>query len=81
MIALHRNPGHWSNQGNEIDSHAPPVRLQAVLAASPSCRGVRIPIIDGRVQRDWKDPCDEIGKNRIELSNGTSVSDGATVTH
>jgi hypothetical protein len=45
--------------------------VRAVLAASPECRGVRLPIVNGRVERLENDPCDVNGKDRIELSNGT----------
>ena len=69
---LATDPIRWRDQGNTIDPHGPPpVRLKAVLAASPDCRGVRIPIVNGRVERLANDPCDVLGKARIELSNGT----------
>ncbi len=54
-----------------MDPHGPPpIKLKAVLTASPDCRGVRIPILNGRVQRLANDPCDVVGNDRIELSNG-----------
>jgi hypothetical protein len=63
---------HWQNQGNTMEPNGPsPVRLKAVLAASSDCRGVRIPIVDGRLERPANDPCDVRGKDRIELSDGT----------
>jgi len=62
----------WRDQGNSLDPHGPPpVQVKAVLAASPECRGVRLPIVNGRIQRLENDQCDVNGKDRIELSNGT----------
>jgi len=67
------DPSQWQDRGNELDSHGPPPsRLDAVLPASPDCRHVvNIPIVNGRVQVPANDPCEELGKNRIRLSNGT----------
>jgi hypothetical protein len=64
---------HWLDRGNRRRSGgSPTVQVTAVLPASPECRGVRLPpIVDGHFQRDWKDPCRELGKDRIRLSNGT----------
>ena len=68
---LSADPLRWPDQGNTMDPHGPPpVKVKAVLTASPDCRGVRIPIVNGRVQRLANDPCDVVGKDRIELSNG-----------
>jgi hypothetical protein len=86
---LATDPSRWRDLGNTLDPHVPPpVRLKSVLEASPDCRGVRIPIVNGRVQRLSKDPCDELGKDRIELSNGavcfgwpTVVIDGSDGRH
>jgi hypothetical protein len=61
----------WRDQGNTMEPRGPPpVRLKAVLAASPACRGVRIPIVNGRVELPANDRCDVLGKDRIELSDG-----------
>ena len=70
---LPSDPAHWPDQGNTMDPHGPPpVQLAAVLPASVGCRGVRLPpLVDGVLQADWKDPCSELGKDRLELSNGT----------
>lgn len=70
---LGTDPARWPDQGNMMDQHGPPpVQVTAVLPASPDCRGVRLPpVVDGRLQRDWKDPCEELGQNRLQLSNGT----------
>jgi len=68
---LPTNPADWLDQGNAFAPATDPVQVKAVLPASPSCRGVRLSIVNGEVQRDSKDPCDEIGKNRIQLSDGT----------
>jgi hypothetical protein len=66
------DPGSWQDRGNVLDPHGPPpVHLEAVIAASPECRGVRLTVVDGRVQRIPHDPCDELGKDRMRLSNGT----------
>lgn len=65
------DPLRWRDQGNTMDPHGPPpVQVKAVLPASPECRGVRLPIVNGRVQRLANDPCDVAGRDRIELSNG-----------
>lgn len=62
---------HWRDQGNTLDPHGPPpIQVKAVLPASPECRGVHLPIVNGRVQHLENDPCDVDGKDRIELSNG-----------
>ena len=68
---LATNPADWLDQGNRlVDS--PPVQLAEVLTASEICHGVRFPpLVDGRFQADWKDPCEELGRNRIQLSDGT----------
>jgi hypothetical protein len=69
---LATDPMRWPDKGNTMDLHGqPPVRLKAVLTASPDCRGIRIPIVNGRVERLANDPRDVLGKERIELSNGT----------
>jgi hypothetical protein len=75
------NPADWPDQGNRLDSQASAsVNLAAILPASTSCRGVRLPpIINGRFQRDWKDPCDELGRDRVQMSNGTVCYGLATV--
>jgi hypothetical protein len=72
---LAANPAHWSDQGNRLDEHGlPPVQLAAVLTGSEDCRvAIHLPpVVDGRLQTaGWKDPCDELGRDRIQLSNGT----------
>jgi hypothetical protein len=64
---------HWLDRGNRTRSGGPPtMQVTGVFPASPDCRGVRLPpIVDGHFQRDWHDPCRELGKDRIQLSNGT----------
>jgi hypothetical protein len=64
---------HWLDRGNRTSSGgSPEVQVSGVFSASPECRGVRLPpIVDGHFQRDWKDPCRELGKDRIQLSDGT----------
>jgi hypothetical protein len=68
---LPTNPLDWLDEGNTFAPSG--VQVKAVQPASPSCRGsVHLPpVVNGQLQRDWKDPCDEIGQNRIQLSNGT----------
>jgi hypothetical protein len=69
---LSPDPTRWHDQGNTLDTHGPPpVKVKAVLPGSPECRGVRLAVVGGRVQRPANDPCDVAGKDRIELSNGT----------
>jgi len=77
---LPTKPSDWLDQGNAF-APTGPVQVKAVLPASPSCRGaVHLPpIIDGAFQRDWKDPCNEIGKNRFQLSDGTTCYGWPTV--
>jgi hypothetical protein len=78
---LPTNPSDWPNQGNRLDPHASPIHLTAIVSASVSCRGpVRLPpMVDGKFQKDWKDPCDELGRNRIQLSDGTVCYDWPTL--
>ncbi len=70
---LKANPPDWLDQGN--DPHgSPPVQLAAVLTPSADCHGsVHLPpVVDGQLQATgWKDPCTELGLDRIRLSNGT----------
>jgi hypothetical protein len=63
---------HWLERGNKLRATGPPAaRVTGVLPASPDCRGARLPpLVDGHFQRDWHDPCREIGKDRIQLSDG-----------
>jgi hypothetical protein len=70
---LSSDPAHWLDRGNEIAPNGPPsVQVAAFLPASAECRGVRLPpVVNGMLQADWKDPCEEAGKDRIQLSNGT----------
>jgi hypothetical protein len=68
---LSTDPLDWCDRGNTMDRHGPPpVKVKAVLPASPDCRGVRLAVVNGRVQRPANDPCDVVGQDRIELSNG-----------
>jgi hypothetical protein len=68
---LSPDPLRWLEQGNTMDRHGPPpAKVKAVLAASPDCRVVHLPIANGRVEPLANDPCDVVGKDRIELSNG-----------
>ena len=69
---LPADPAQWLDGGNRTSSGSPAgVQVAGVLPASPDCRGVRLPpVVDGRLQLDWVDPCREEGENRIELSNG-----------
>jgi hypothetical protein len=73
------NPADWADQGNRLDSHrAPPIQLAAVLTPSEECRGpVHLPpVVNGELQTaGWKDPCDELGHDRIQLSNGAICYD------
>jgi len=65
------DPIQWRDLGNTMDLHGPsPVRLKGILAPSPDCRGISIPIINGRVELPANNPCDVLGRDRIELSNG-----------
>ena len=76
---LKTNPTDWPDQGNRLDPQAsPPVRVTAMLPPAEECSGVvhLPPVVDGKLQTaGWKDPCDEIGLNRIKLSNGTTCYD------
>lgn len=68
---LSTDPFNWCDRGNTMDPHSPQaVKVKAVLPASPDCRGVRLTVVNGRVQRPANDPCDVVGEDRIELSNG-----------
>jgi hypothetical protein len=77
---LPANSSDWLDQGNRLDPRgSPAIRLTAVFAASDSCRGVWLPIVDGRVQEGPRDNCDELGHDRMQLSNGTVCYDWPTV--
>ncbi len=68
------NATDWPDQGNRVDLRVAPVELAGLMKASEDCRGVRLPpIVNGRLleRSAWKDPCEELGRNRIELSNKT----------
>lgn len=72
------NPAGWADQGNRIDPRQePPVQLATLLTPSEECRGpVHLPpVVNGALQRGWKDPCDELGHDRMRLSNGTVCYD------
>jgi len=72
------NPAGWADQGNRMDPRQePPVQLAALLTPSEECRGpVHLPpVVNGALQRGWKDPCDELGHDRMRLSNGTVCYD------
>lgn len=66
-------PANWLDQGNYFDEKTQPqTTISAVLPASPECRHVvNLPIgPDGRVFIDVTDPCQELGKDRLDLSDG-----------
>jgi hypothetical protein len=68
------SPAEWTDQGNSFDPADRHLRqIASVLARSPSCRGVRLPpVVDGQLDSNWKDPCKEIGQDRLLLSDGTT---------
>ena len=70
---LPADTAQWLDRGNRTRvSGFAAVQVSGVYTASPDCRGVRLPpFVDGHFQRDWKDPCRELGKDRIQLSSGT----------
>ena len=71
---LTTNPSAWQDRGNRPDPRGSnPVQLTGMLTRFEDCRGaVHIPpVVDGRLQAGWKDPCDGLGRDRIQLSNGT----------
>lgn len=73
-------PATWPDQGNFFDKGEPQVTISAVLPASPECHGIRLPIgPDGRVFIDTSDPCKELGRDRIHLSNGNTCYGWPTV--
>jgi hypothetical protein len=77
---LPSQPASWTDQGNSFDETQPQTTISAVLPASPNCRGIRLPIgPDGRVFIDPDDPCKELGKDRIEFSDGRTCYGWPTV--
>ena len=70
---LPTDAAHWLDRGNRTRSGgASAVQVAGVFPASPECRGVRLPpIVDGHFQRDWHDPCRELGQDRFQLTDGT----------
>lgn len=77
-------PADWKDHGNSTTAYNTPVTITQVLRPEPECRGVRMPVVDGRVvPLPNPDPCDVLGKNRFETSGGnvclgwpTIVQDG-----
>jgi len=62
---------NWKDHGNTTASYNARVKIRQVLSPDPACRGVRLPIVDGRVvQVPNPDPCEVLGQNRIETDNG-----------
>ncbi|HTW67504.1 MAG TPA: hypothetical protein VME17_22955 [Bryobacteraceae bacterium] len=73
-------PAAWPDRGNFFDETQAQTTIHAVLSASPECRGIRLPIgTDGRVYIDPKDPCKELGKEGIQLSDGSTCYGWPTV--
>ncbi len=69
------DPGSWTDEGNrQLPGGPVPVQLAAILKPSENCRGaVHLPpVVNGTLQTSgWKDPCEELGRNRIELLDKT----------
>jgi hypothetical protein len=75
-------PADWTDQGNRLEPNgSPPVQPIALLVPSEACRGpVHLPpVVNGQLLWGWKDPCDEIGHNRLQMSDGAVCYDWPTV--
>jgi hypothetical protein len=74
-------PSSWTDQGNTFDESAPPVTIGAVLPASPECHHVVSLQVgpDGKVFIDPNDPCKELGRDRIQLCDGSTCYGWPTV--
>jgi len=64
-------PDQWLDQLRGID--APAVKLLRLIPLDPACRGVNIPIENGRAApRPKPDPCDQAKYNRATYSDGAT---------
>ncbi len=75
-------PASWTDQGNFFDEKTQSqTTITAVLPASPECHHVvNLPIgPGGNVYIERNDPCEELGKNRLRLSDGTTCYGWPTV--
>jgi hypothetical protein len=79
-LLLPENPDNWLDRGNTLGTRkSAPMELAAVLKPSPDCRGaVHLPPLVGGAIRatDWKDPCEELGQNRIHCRTERSATAG-----
>lgn len=67
----------WMGSGNQMKSLAEPVEIAAILKRSDDCRGVNLPIVNGRLERSGD--CGELRRNRFQLTNGTICYDWPAV--
>jgi hypothetical protein len=69
---LPAEPESWHDFGNStaVPPNGP-VTITDVFRPDPECREVvRLEVVDGQVRKPTKDPCEIVGENRIEVSDG-----------
>lgn len=64
----HPRPDRWSDIGNATALNG---AIQRFIPAQSNCGGVRVEIVEGRIQGRSIDPCSEAGQDRFLLSDGT----------
>jgi hypothetical protein len=64
------HPARWSDLGNATTLNRIRATITKLLPADPNCGGVRLEVVDGRVQVPVNDPCNELGVDRFVFSDG-----------
>ena len=67
-------PDRWPDQLSGIDAPAN-LRLDRIIPPDPDCRDVHvwIPLVNGRVDRSQRNPCEIRGTHRIAYSDGATL--------
>jgi hypothetical protein len=72
------DPQGWMDHGN-AGVQRRDVRVAGVMPIDKGCAPVRLPVENGRVVRQERDPCEVLGKNRLVLSTGETCFGWPTV--
>jgi hypothetical protein len=62
-------PNEWRNQIAGFNAPSS-IKLDRLIPSDESCRGVRINVVDGRVETPLNDPCDEFQYQHASYSDG-----------